>query len=316
MPSNFMAMESDSRMKTLRGIIVPMITPLRRADALDVDGLERLIEHTISGGVSGLFILGTTGEFSGLSYKVRHELIERVCRQVNKRVPVLVGIADTSFTESVNLSRKAADSGADAVVSAPPYYFMAGLPELVRYYEHLNAQLPLPMYLYNMPAHTKVSLSPETVRIIAENKNVAGFKDSSHDSVYFNMIQHIMKDRPDFSLFVGPELMMVEVVLMGAHGGVNGGANIFPRLYVDLYEAAVAKDFKRIHELQDKVRYINATIYTQGKHQSSLITGIKCALSVLGICNDFMTEPFSRFGEPERKTILHHLDKLNIPLPV
>ena len=86
-----------------------MITPLRGRDELDVAGLERLIEHIVDGGVNGLFILGTTGEGPSLSYGVRRELIQRVCKQVKHRVPVLVGITDTSFVESVNVARSAGE---------------------------------------------------------------------------------------------------------------------------------------------------------------------------------------------------------------
>ena len=88
----------------MRGIIVPMVTPLLERDKLDVAGLERLIEHILTGGVQGVFILGTTGEAPSLSYRLRSELIQRICDQVKKRVPVLVGITDTSFVESINIS--------------------------------------------------------------------------------------------------------------------------------------------------------------------------------------------------------------------
>src|SRR6516164_9553717 len=93
----------------LTGIIPPMVTPLRGRDELDVAGLERLIEHILAGGVSGLFILGTTGEGPGLSYRLRRELIQRTCKQVNRRVQILVGITDTSFVESVNVGHSAAE---------------------------------------------------------------------------------------------------------------------------------------------------------------------------------------------------------------
>ena len=131
----------------LTGIIPPMITPLRGRDELDVAGLERLIEHILSGGVNGLFILGTTGEGPSLSYRLRRELIERVCKQVNHRVSVLVGITDTAFVESVNVARAAAESGADALVVAPPYYLPEAQPELQEYLDHLVHELPLPLYI-------------------------------------------------------------------------------------------------------------------------------------------------------------------------
>lgn len=113
----------------LTGIVPPMITPLRARDELDVPGLEGLIEHNLAGSVSGLFIPGTTGEWPSRSYRLRKELIERTCRQVDRRVQVLVGITDTAFQESVNLAHWAADAGADAVVLAPPYYLPEGQPE-------------------------------------------------------------------------------------------------------------------------------------------------------------------------------------------
>src|SRR5476651_508579 len=121
----------------LNGIIPPMVTPLLDRDVLDVGRLERLIEHILAGGVSGLFILGTTGEGPSLSYRLRRELIERVCGQVKNRVPVLVGITDTAFVEAVHLANFAAEAGAQALVLAPPYYFPNSQPELLEYVQHL-----------------------------------------------------------------------------------------------------------------------------------------------------------------------------------
>ena len=103
-------------------------------DVLDVEGLQRLIEHLIAGGVHDLFVLGTTGESQSLSYKLRVEMIKNNCRIEKGRLTVLVCISDTSIVESVNLACLAADHGADAVVSAPPYYFATGQPELCLLY--------------------------------------------------------------------------------------------------------------------------------------------------------------------------------------
>src|SRR5262249_55650143 len=133
----------------LRGIIPPMITPLVDRDTLDVEGLERLIEHLLDGGVHGLFILGTTGEAPSLSYSLRHELITRVSRLVADRVRVMGGVPHTSFVESVTLAPHGAAAGAQAVVLSAPYYFPAGQPELLDYIEDIAAELPLPVFLYN-----------------------------------------------------------------------------------------------------------------------------------------------------------------------
>ncbi len=150
---------SSSLPLPLRGIIPPMVTPLRSRDTLDVAGLERLVEHILEGGVHGLFVLGTTGEGPCLNYRLRRELIDRTCHQVNGRVPVLVGISDTAFVESVHMAHVAAETGATAVVLAPPCYFPAGQPELVEYLEHLVPQVPFPLFLYNIPSHTKLGFT-------------------------------------------------------------------------------------------------------------------------------------------------------------
>jgi 2-dehydro-3-deoxy-D-pentonate aldolase len=152
----------------LRGIVPPLVTPLRGHDELDVAGIERLLEHTLAGGVHGLFILGTSGEGTGLSYRLRKEVVERVCRQVRGRVPILVGITDTSFVEAVSMAHFAANAGATAVVTAGPYYLPVVQSELVRYIEHLGREVPVPLFIYNMPQLTKVHFAPETLRALTQ----------------------------------------------------------------------------------------------------------------------------------------------------
>lgn len=287
-----------------------MITPLRGRDELDVPGLERLIEHILAGGVSGLFILGTTGEGPSLSYRVRRELVERVCRQAKGRVPVLVGITDTAFVESVNLARHAMDRGADAVVLAPPYYLPEGQPELQEYLDHLVPELPLPLFLYNMPALTKVSFELETVRRAMDEPRIVGLKDSSGNMVYFHRAVGLLRHRPDWTLLIGPEEMLLDAVIAGGHGGVNGGANLFPRLYVRLFEAAQAGNLARARQLHACVMRVSNSLYRVGRHPSAIIKGLKCALACRGVCDDFMAEPFHRFRAEERAVVERQLAEL------
>ncbi len=303
----------------LRGIIPPMVTPLRGRDELDVAGLERLIEHILAGGIHGLFILGTTGEAPSLSHRLRHELIERTCRQVAGRVPVLVGITDTAFVECLSVARTAAETGADAVVVSAPYYFPAGQPELQDYLDHLVAELPLPLFLYNMPSHTKLTFEPETVRRAMDQPKVVGLKDSSYDMPYFHDLCALLPARPDWTLLIGPEELLAEGVLLGGHGGVCGGANLCPRLYVELYEAARDRRIDRMLELHHAVHRLIQTVYSVGQHRSSFIKSLKCALSCLGICDDFLAEPFRRFRPEQRAQVQQHLEEAGItpahPMP-
>ncbi len=284
-----------------------MITPLSGPDALDLPGLEKLVEHILSGGVHGLFILGTTGEGPALSYRLRHELVERVCKQIHSRVPVLVGVTDTSFTESIRLAEHAARQGADAIVAAPPYYFDANQAELFRYFQQLATSAPLPVYLYNAPAYTGHSLAVETVRDLARIPGILGLKDSSGSMVYFHLLQDALRDRPDFTLLVGPEELMAEAVLLGGNGGICGGANYFPHLHVQLFNAAAAGNLPEVNRLQRRVMRASASFYHVTSHPSAYLAGMKCVLSLLGICNDILTEPFRSFGTEERDEVRRRL---------
>lgn len=294
--------------RDLQGIIPPMVTPLQGEDALDCAGLERLVEHILSGGVHGLFVLGTTGEAPGLSYRLRRELIRRSLRQVAGRVPVLVGVTDTSLTETVRLAEYAAEQGAAAAVLSAPYYFPAAGEELREYLGHLLPLLPLPVYLYNMPSHTKACFSPRLIESLLHLPNLAGVKDSSGNMVLFHEYREVLSRRSGLRLFMGPEELLGESVLLGGDGGVSGGANLFPSLYVAIFEAARAGDLERVRALHHEVMAIRRTLYSVGDYSSSFLKGLKCALSIRGICDDFMAEPFHRFRKEEREVVAHHLD--------
>lgn len=297
----------------LTGIVPPLVTPLLDNNTLDVVGLGNLIEHVIKGGVHGIFILGTTGEAQSISFDLRVKMIEETNRILKGRLPLLVGISDTSEEDSLRLAHVAAKNGADAVVSAPPYYFATGQPELAEFYESLIPKLPLPIYLYNMPTHTKVNFAPETIKRLSKDKKVIGFKDSSANGGYFQSVMYEMRDRKDdFAIFVGPEEMTAEVVLLGASGGVNGGANLFPKLYVDLYNAAKSNNMEEVRRLQEKVMQISRTIYTLGSYGSSYLKGVKCALGVLGICSDHLATPFNKFGKEQRDIIEKAIKSLEL----
>jgi 4-hydroxy-tetrahydrodipicolinate synthase len=296
--------------KKLNGIIPPMITPLLASEKLDAIGVENLVEHLIKGGVNGIFILGTTGETQHLSIKLREELIRETCKAVAGRLPVLVGITDTSMSESLYLANIAAECKADSLVAAPPYYFALGQPELYEYYQALSEKCPLPLYLYNMPSHTKVMIEPDTVKRLSELPNIVGLKDSSANGVYFHKLLHLFKNDPDFALFIGPEEMMASVVLMGADGGVAGGANLYPELFVALYNAAAAKELQKVAELQDKVMSVGEALYGIGRFGSSYIKGLKTALALKGICSDCLAQPFNTFQLPEKQKVQQALVQL------
>src|SRR5581483_32807 len=285
-----------------RGIVPPLATPLRDRDALDHDGLARLVERLVNAGVAGLFVLGTTGEGPALGYRLRYELVERTCELAAGRIPVLVGVTDTALGEVVALAQFAEGAGAAAVVAAPPYYFPAEPAEVTTYYECLVRESPLPLLLYNIPICTRTAVGLETVRACADMPGVAGVKDSSGDLDYFREVLAIRARRPDWTVLMGPEHLTAQAVRLGADGGVNGGANLAPRLFVDLYRAAAAGDSDRVAPLQRQVERLGA-VYGHGAPVAGVIRGIKYGLALLGVCGERLAEPMRPLTAAERAAI-------------
>jgi dihydrodipicolinate synthase/N-acetylneuraminate lyase len=287
----------------LRGLITPLATPLALSDraepSLDVSALERLLDHVINGGVTGIFLLGSTGEFSSLGREMRQEIIRRACAHVNRRVPVLAAITDTSIAETLRLADTAVEAGADAVVLAAPYYFEHSQDDLLRYVEQITNRLSLPLFLYNIPHLTKTSFEPETVRRAADLPGVVGLKDSTGDFKYLDKTIDLLRDRPQFSILIGPEEMLLEAMKRGANGGVCGGSNLNPKLFVDLYNAIVRGDLKQAEALQETVRRMNRALYHTGFPGSSYLRGIKAALALAGLCRPEPAPPYAPFSDAE-----------------
>ncbi|AWW28837.1 dihydrodipicolinate synthase family protein [Echinicola strongylocentroti] len=294
----------------IKGIIPPMVTPIDTKGKVDIQGVEKLVEHLISGGVHGVFILGTTGEFSSLDIAQKKELIASTCKFVNGRIPVLVGVTDVCLQGCIELSKFAERSGAYAVVAAPPYYMGIDQEELYHFYEQLANSIPLPLFLYNMPSHTKVSIDVETAVALSKHKKIIGLKDSSANGSYFQSLQFNFNDQPDFVLMVGPEEMLAETVLMGGYGGVCGGANLFPKLYVKLYQAAVENNIDEIIRLQKLVMSISQKIYQHGGYKSSYLKGLKTSLSFLGIIQAQFVPPLFPFEPNEVEELKVRFSKI------
>lgn len=290
-------------MDKLKGIIVPMVTPLDNEGKIDYQGTANLIRHLIEGGVHGIFVLGTTGEAQSLSLADRKEFVSFAGKTIAGRVPYLVCVTDTSMADSCCLAAAAKQAGACAVVAAPPYYFSPSQSDMVNWYSALADKSPLPLFLYNMPGHVKVTIAPQTVKTLAAHPNIHGLKDSSANMTYFQTLQYLTKNEDNFALYVGPEELTGECVLMGADGGVNGGANMFPQLYVKMYEAAESRDIDTVRRLQKSVMQISTSLYSVGNCPSSYLQGLKCALEELGICKGGLALPYTTFKEEYKEKI-------------
>lgn len=296
----------------LHGVVPPLITPLSARDQLDIPALTRLIDHQITGGANVLFLLGTTGELASLSPRTRRDVITRAARHIAGRVPFVVGITDLSLSESLALSSHARVAGATAVVVTVPYYLPPTQDELVSYVQTIAREQPLPILLYNIPVLTKVAFEVETVRRLADVDKVIGIKDSSGELQYLRDVAATA--RPDWSLLVGSARLFAPAIAAGLHGCVPGPANIAPRLFADLYAALTANDAPRAASLQERVDRLSQISRITGPKTPDGIRGIKTALSLMGIGNGQMTDPFHPATPDQRDQIRAILLELHIPL--
>ena len=297
-------------MPRFSGVIPPVVSPMLTPDQLDSAAVPKVVEHLISGGVSGLFVLGTTGEGPSLTYQMRYEMVESACRAANGRVPVFVGVTDTSLAESIALSKYAARCHATAIVAAAPYYYDVPQKNLESWFSDLATASPLPLMLYNMPSCVGVVMSPEIIDSLSHHPNIIGIKDSGGDMGYFEGLCERHGGREDFLIFMGPEERLAEAVVLGAAGGVCGGANLLPLIYTSLYKAACRGDHAVVAECNEVIGRIFRSVYRDDDGQMKLIPGLKRAMHELGLCSPVVARPLSMVTDLHASRICSALPEL------
>jgi len=297
--------------KIFTGLIPPMVTPLEAPDRLDARSTEKMVRHLVSGGVDGIFLLGTTGEGPHLPYSVREALVKKVCSVVNGRLPVLVGITETDMEDALAFAAECGKLGAAGFVAAPPYYFKLTQRECVAWFRELADRLSLPLVVYDMPAHTDTVIEPATIAELSRHRNIVAMKDSSSVIALFNKYRVALTPQSKrFSLFMGPDEAMGEAVLLKADGGVCTGANLWPRTFKKMYDAAILGDVAEVRRIQQITTTSSYLLYGLGDGQIGFLKGVKAALAEMGLVKNVMAAPFTPFKGAELKPIRAALSKL------
>jgi len=298
-------------MKKFEGLIPPMVTPLDEKRRLDKAGVKNMVNHLLAGGVDGIFLLGTTGEGPHLSYAIREELVKETCRLVKGRVPVLVGITETDLDDALAFAKKCKGFGAAAVVAAPPYYFKLTQAECVAWFTEMADRSPLPVVVYDMPAHTDTVIEPATIAKLAAHPNIVAMKDSSSVIALFNKFRVALEPFGDtFSLFMGPDEAMGEAVLFGADGGVCTGANLWPAQFKAMYLAAKKGDVAEVRRLQRFTTTSSYLLYGLGQGQIGFLKGVKAALAEMGLIKNVLAAPFAPFAGKELAPVRRAIKQL------
>ena len=240
----------------IKGIIPPILTPMNADESVNEKELRPQVNRMVEAGVHGIFAFGTNGESYALTPDEKIRILEIVVEETKHRVPVYAGTGCVTTAETVVMSRKAQEIGADVLSVIVPWFAAASQDELYDHYKAVAEAVDLPIVLYNIPARTGNALAPATVaRLARDIPNVLGAKDSSGN--FDNMKQYIELTsdlNKDFSILSGNDSLILPALVFGGKGGIAGCANVFPHTMVEIYTAFIAGDMERAKKVQDSIR--------------------------------------------------------------
>lgn len=290
------------------GPIVPLVSPVDAEWRLDEPAAERLVSRVASA-ECGLLVAGTTGEVASLPSALRRRYVEIAVRVAAGRVPVFACVFHNVFESAVALSRAHLDAGADAVVGMLPNYFELTSAGMRRYFERLARATPGPLFLYNLPATTRMSLPPDVVEALSQVENIVGMKDSEDSAGRLEQMAARFADRSDFALFSGVGAQSVAALRLGFAGIVPGSGNYHPGLWHALYGAARAGDWAAAETLQKRADALDAIFFQRDRPLGQSLAALKFAVASLGICSPGLLPPLDEYAAGDSiLELLQHLE--------
>lgn len=290
----------------LHGIYSPILTPLLDGERVDHTSLRRLVDFVIEGGVHGVWVMGTTGEFAGLAESERARAVETTVDQTRGRVPVVANVGDGSTELALRHARNAVAAGADVLALTPPYYYPHTMDEMLIHFRTMKQAFPdVPLFVYNIPPTVKVKMEVRTTLELAREGTVDGIKDSQNDLQWFrSLVLGIrasgLEER--FRLFLGTRTLIDAGVAIGAHGAIPSVSNVAPRACADAYEAAARGDFAAAARAQEVViQYEDLQQVARGGSANAAVIGtMKALLHQWGVIEQpTMTRPLRPLSADE-----------------
>lgn len=271
--------------KKFTGTGVAIVTPFTKKKSVDYTGLEKLVEHLISGGVEYLVVLGTTGESVTLSKEEKTNILDVVIRKTGKRVPIVLGLGGNNTAEVVNSFGHFNLKNVDAVLSVSPYYNKPAQEGIYQHYRAIASESPLPVILYNVPGRTGSNISADTtLRLASDFGNIVGVKEASGD---MNQVMKIIKNKPKgFQVIAGDDALTMAIIACGGEGVISVVANAFPGAFSDMVRASLRNDFIAARKNHYKLLSVTEMFFAEGNP-----CGVKAALKVLGVCEDNVRLP-------------------------
>ena len=273
-------------MKKFKGSGVAMVTPFHADKSIDYDGLERVIEHVITGGIDYLVVQGTTGETATLSSSEKKEVLAFSIKSNRGRLPIVYGIGGNHTQALLDEIETTDFSGVDAILSVSPYYNKPTQEGIIAHYETVADASPVPIILYNIPGRTMSNLTADTTLTLSEHPNIIGVKESSGNLE--QCIQIAAKKKDDFLLISGDDMLATAMRAIGGQGIISVMANAYPAIFKTIIHGDQEESMKATYRLLN----INPLMYTESNP-----VGIKNLMKHLGLCGDEVRLPLLKASD-------------------
>lgn len=291
------------------GIFTPTVTPLDEKERVDEAGFIRQLNRLIENGVHGIYLLGSSGEFTTLTNTERERALDIATKTVAGRIPIICCVMDTSTQRVIQNIQLVEQYKVEAVAATPGYYYPStDDADIIQFYQEVAASTELPVLIYNIPSTVKTAIKPQIVVQLANDcDNIVGIKDSSGDWANSINLIALLGERDDFTIMLGSHFALAAALLFGADGGVISIANVAPRESVALYNAAKARDLDEVNRLQNWMIKLSK-MYTYGQG----VSGMKACLEILGVCNAYTTSPLLPLDDSAKAELRELLTKLGL----
>ncbi len=296
-------------LKKYRGTVVPMVSPTNKNQIIDKAAVARLVEHLVAGGVNPM-IMGTNGEGNSVEPEQSVILAAEAAKAVAGRATLYAAVnGGGSTVEHIRRGNAYFDAGVDVVAALLPGYYKLNTKQIMNYYTMMADGIKGPIIIYNIPATTGMSIPMEAIKELSYHPNIVGLKDSERDEVRIKECCDFAEGRDDFAYFCGWGAYSAQSLLLGADGIVPSTGNMVPRMFTDLYEAALRGDAEEAMRLQKETDVI-ATVYQAGRSLGESLGGLKAMMSAIGFCEPEMFYPLTRLPDDELAEITRKTQEL------
>lgn len=287
-----------SKYAKFKGTGVAIVTPFNKDNSVDYKSLNKLVDFIIKGGVEYIVVLGTTGESVTLSKEEKQSVVTHVIENVNKRVPIVLGLGGNNTQELISSFKKSSDfNNIDAILSVSPYYNKPNQRGIYQHYKAISEVSPLPIILYNVPGRTASNITADTTLKLANDfKNIIAIKEASGN---LEQCMKIIKNKPkDFLVISGDDMLTLPMIASGADGVISVVANAFPKDYSEMTRQILAGNVKEAQKLHYKLTDIIEQLFADGNP-----AGVKAVLEMMKICSSNVRLPLVKVNKATQNAL-------------